>query len=37
MPDGSYSEPMPTMEAAFALAAEVGGQARARAKAPANA
>jgi len=32
MPDGSYSDPMPSAEQAFALAAETGGSARSRAK-----
>ena len=31
-PDGSYSDPQVSMQAAFELAANVGGQARARAK-----
>lgn len=32
MPDGSYSEPQASMQAAFELAAQTGGQARAKAK-----
>lgn len=32
LPDGSYSEPLPDAQAAFALAAETGGSARSRAK-----
>ncbi len=32
LPDGTYSEAQPSLEAAFALAAETGGQARSMAK-----
>lgn len=32
LPDGSYSEPQESMQAAFELAAQTGGQARAKAK-----
>lgn len=35
MPDGSYTDPLASMEAAFEFAASNGGQARARAKVPA--
>lgn len=33
LPDGTYSDPQPSLEAAFELAAETGGQARSMAKA----
>lgn len=35
--DGTYSDPLPSMDAAFQMAGALGGQARARAKIPAPA